>query len=168
MKILITGVTGTGKSTISQALKDRNIFSVDFSEIPDLCVWRNKQTKDKVDYFPINDKIFFDLNERICDVKMLKEVLDKYEDIVVTGITKGNQTEYLSLFDKVILLQCSPETIIHRLETRTAPFGKTKVEQDFAMDWQKNFDPLLLSYGAMPINTEGNLDAVVNEIIEQI
>jgi broad-specificity NMP kinase len=61
----------------------------------------------------------------------LKEILGQYDDIVIACTAGDSQKDYLPLFDKVILLQCNPETIIHRLQTRTnkSGFGKTAAEQ---------------------------------------
>lgn len=169
MKILITGVAGTGKSTISKELKKRGINAIDFSDIPDLCSWRDKTTKKEVKYLPpIEDRKWFDSNERICDLNKLKNILDKYKDIIIAGIASGNQTEYLKFFDKVLLLQCNPETFINRMNNRVPIFGKTDAERNFVVDWQKELDPILLSYGAIPINTEGTIDPVMEKIMTEI
>jgi broad-specificity NMP kinase len=168
MKILITGVAGTGKSTISKALNNRGITSVDFSDISDLCYWRDKITGAKAEYSPIHDVEWLDSHERICDLEKLKELLGQYKDIVITGIANGNQTEYFYLFDKIMLLECRPETIIHRMQSRETLWGKTNVERDYTLKWQKEFDAQCISKGAIPINTEGNLDIVVDKIINQI
>ena len=168
MKILITGVAGTGKSTISKALNSRGIVSIDFSDIPNLCYWHDKRTKEKIKYSPIKDLKWLDTHERICDMKKLRKILAKHKDLVITGIANGNQTEYLGLFDKVLLLRCNPKTLIHRMKTRETLWGKTKAEQDYTIKWQKEFDFQCLSNSAIPINTEGTVDAVVKKILAQI
>src|SRR3989344_3535377 len=168
MKIVITGVAGTGKSTISKELNKKGVVSIDFKDVPGLSYWRNKTTKEKVEYPATGDLSWFDSHERICDLKRLKEILDEHKDLVVTGIASGNQTECFNFFDKIFLLQCSPETIIRRMQTRKTSWGKTKVEQDYTLQWQKVFDPLCLSLGLTPINTEGALDIVIDKIITQI
>lgn len=168
MRVLITGVTGTGKSTIAKTLNARDITALDFRDIKGLCAWYNKETGGKIDYTPINDPKWFTTHKRICDIQKLKETLDQYKDIVIAGIASGNQTEYLHLFDKVILLQCSREILISRMQTREARFGKTKVEQEHTADWQQKLDSLLLPYGAIPINTEGPLDIIVDKIVAQL
>ena len=164
MKVFITGVAGTGKSTISKELNKRGVFSIDFSDHPEFRYWRDRTTKQKVEYAAANDKTWFDRNESVCDFDKLKEVLDQHENIVITGVATG--TEHLSLFDKVLLLQSSPETIIHRLETRDRVFGKTKAEQDHVLEWQKEFDPELLAHGAISINTEESLSVVVDKVLK--
>jgi broad-specificity NMP kinase len=167
MKILITGVAGTGKSTISKELNRRGITSIDFSDVSGMCYWRDKITKEKTEYPITSDFNWFDSHERICNVERLKEILDEHKDLIITGIA-GNQTEYFNLFDKILLLQCNPETITQRMQTRESPWGKTKVEQDYTLKWQKIFDPLCLSIGLTPVNTEGSLDEVVDRIISMV
>jgi len=167
MKILITGVAGTGKSTISKALNDKGIFSVDFGDVPNLCTWRNKTTKKDVPNLPITDPTWYDDHERVCDMEKLKEILNQHEDIVITGAV-GSSIDHLPLFDKVILLQCRPETFTHRMETRTRPYGKEKAERDDTIQWQKHFDPKLLTYGAIPVSTEGSLEETIERLISKI
>jgi len=168
MKILITGICGTGKSTISKALKDRGILSVDFSDVRGMCYWKDLKTEERVSYSPIESLGWFKNKSYFCDLTKLKEVLNQHESVVITGVASGSTMEYLPLFDKVILLQCSPEVFTHRMRTRTALYGKTKAEQEDAIKWQKEFDPLLLSHGAIPVNTEGEISDVVDKIVAQI
>lgn len=47
-------------------------------------------------------------------------------------------------------------------------YGKTKAEQEDNVEWQKEYDPLLISYVAIPVNTAGSLDEVTDEIIKVI
>jgi hypothetical protein len=54
------------------------------------------------------------------------------------------------------------------MKTRETLWGKTKAEQDYTIKWQKEFDFQCLSNSAIPINTEGTLDAVVKKILAQI
>ena len=170
MKILITGIAGTGKSTIVPALQERGITAIDLHEIPGLCFWQNKKNKEQVEYTSVHSQDWFDDKERLCDIGRLKEILGQHDDIVIACTAGDSQKDYLPLFDKIILLQCSPEVLIHRLQTRTnkSGFGKTAAEQDDNIEWQKEFDPFLLSHGAIPVNTEKTLDEVVDEIIKII
>jgi broad-specificity NMP kinase len=171
MKTLLTGIAGTGKSTIVGALNERGITAIDLHDVPDLFFWQDKRTKARVPYVPGRSREWFDNVDRLCDIGKLKEMLNQYSDIVMAGTTSGsNQKDFLSLFDKIILLQCDPQILIHRMQTRInkSGYGKTKAEQEDNTEWQKEFDPLLISLGAIPINTEGDLDGVVNKIIEII
>ncbi len=171
MKILLTGVAGTGKSTIAKALTEKGISAIDLHDVPGLFYWQDKVTKERVEYKPVNDKAWFKTVDRVCDMDKLKELFAEHGDIVVAGTTgSGNQKEFLSFFDKIILLQADSESLVYRMQTRTnkSGYGKTKAEQDDNVEWQKEYDPLLLSYGAIPFSTKGDLDGVVNRIIEVI
>lgn len=168
MKILLTGIAGTGKSTIIRALTERGITAIDLHDIPGLFFWQHKETGEKVPYSPVHSREWFDTVDRLCDIPKLKEILSEHETIVAAGTTSGsNQKEFLDLFDKVILLQAKPETLIHRMQTRTnkSGYGKTKAEQEDNIEWQKEFDPLLISLSAQPVSTEKTLDAVIAEIM---
>lgn len=167
MKILLTGIAGTGKSTIISAINKRGIFSLDLHDIQGLFFWQDKETKEKVEYAPVESREWFDTVDRLCDIPKLKEILSQHEDIVVAGtISASSQEEFLSLFDKIILLQTNPQTLVNRMQTRInkSGYGKTKAEQDDNTEWQKEFDPKILSYGAIPVSTEGELNDVVDKI----
>ena len=166
MKVFITGVAGTGKSTIAKALTECGITTVDFSDYPALRYWRNKITKEKSEYSPNNDISWFDDHECVCDLDELKKLFVRHENLVITGVVTG--TEALDFFDKVILLQSSQETIRQRMETRNRIFGKKKEEQDNVIAWREEFDRMILSHGAMPISTEIALEEVVEKIIVEI
>lgn len=168
MKVLITGVAGTGKSTIIKALNVRGISAIDLHDVPGLFHWQDKETKEKIQYTPVESKEWFNTVDRLCDIPKLKELLSEHDNVVMAGATSGsNQEEFLSLFDKIILLQAKPETLVHRMQTRVnkSGYGKTKAEQDDNIEWQKEFDPKILLYGAVPISTEGDITGVVDTIV---
>jgi adenylate kinase family enzyme len=97
MKILITGVSGTGKSTIAKALRERGVYTVDFSDVRNLCFWRDIQTKEKTRYSSVATHEWFDSHEYICDLPRLQEILNEREDIAMTGVASGNQTQILGI-----------------------------------------------------------------------
>lgn len=170
MKTLITGVPGTGKSTIAVALREKGLSVVDFSDVKGMSVWQDVNTGEIVEYSPADSKDWFLTKKRICNIEVLKGILSQQEDVIVTGVASGNIAEYVPLFDKVILLQLNSEDLIHRLETRDNPsgYGKTKVEQEDTVRWQEEFVPLMLAHGAIPVNSEGEIGTVVDKIIALI
>lgn len=171
MKILITGIAGTGKSTIAKALNEKGVEAVDLHDVPGVFFWQDKKTGAPVEYAPVHSKDWFDTVDRLCDIKKVKGIFEQNPAIVMVGSTSGsNQNEFFLLFDKIILLQSNPDTLIHRMQTRInkSGYGKTEAEQEDNIEWQKEYDPLLISLGAIPVSTEGDLDSVVGKIIEMI
>ena len=59
-KVYITGVSGTGKSTITEELARRGIFAVSTDAIEGLCCWRNKKTREKIKYDFNGDENWFE------------------------------------------------------------------------------------------------------------
>lgn len=167
MKTLLTGIAGTGKSTIAKALAAKGIRAIDLHDVPDLFFWQDKKTKEKVEYTPVHDKEWFNTVDRVCNIEKLKKMFDQY-DVMAGSTNGGNQKEFLALFDKIILLQADAETLVHRMQTRTnkSGYGKTQAEQEDNIEWQKEYDPMLISLGAIPVSTKGNLSEVVNRIIK--
>jgi dephospho-CoA kinase len=169
-KIYITGISGSGKSAISEELNKKGIYSIDIdSSKYGLCNWKNKKTKENVYFEHGMSNDWMKAHGWYCDVEKLKELFDVPNDIVVAvGITT-NQNEYLNMFDKVFLLQCSEKTILNRLDTRISnDFGKHPLEKEHVLDFYGDFEKDLIARGAIPINTEESLDVVVSNIISNI
>ncbi len=163
----ITGISGTGKSTITAELNKRGIFAVDQDE--DLCVWRHNQTKEVVEFEYGIGTEFLESHDWYCDVDKLKEILKGPQDIIfVCGVT-ANQDEYLNLFDKVFLLRCPPQVFIQRINTRTDnDFGKHVSEREHLLAWQKELEAGLIEKGAIVINCEKPVSEVIEEILKRI
>lgn len=167
----ITGIAGTGKSTLASELRKYNITTYDIDKVKGLCHWQHKETKLKAKYFTGVGKEWIDAHEWICDLEMLKEILKRHpgSDVVVFGIA-SNQEDYLKLFDKVFLLCCSEETFINRLNTRNEGnnFAKDKSEQEQILSWYKDFQNRMIKIGAISINTDEPLKKVVTRIRNEI
>lgn len=163
----ITGIAGTGKSTIASKLRKDNIAVYDIDAIEGLCHWRHKETKEKARYFTGVGKDWIDAHEWICDIEMLNNILKQHlnTDVVIVGIA-SNQENFLKLFDKVFLLYCSEETFIHRLNTRNEGnnFAKDKSEQEQILSWYKDFQDRMIKLSAIAINTDRPLEEIVAEI----
>lgn len=167
MKILITGVAGTGKTTFSNLLNTQGFLSMDVSAIPNLCYWRERKTNNKVDLAKNRNFKWFESNERICDPHKLLTIINNYDNIILCG-SFFNIVDLLYLFEKVILLQSNPDELIERLKTRQSQFGKTKIEQYLVKTWQKEFDPQMISFGAITVNTNAPINIVLEKIINHI
>jgi len=170
MKIFITGVSGTGKTTIANILNNRGIHAISIEEVPNLCVWKNKATEETVNYEAELNKTFIDTHDWICDVKLLEELLNKNKDLttIVLG-SAANQNDFISFFDKDLLLQYKPETFIKRiLKRKDTDFGKDESAQKLILDWYQEFEKHLIENGAIPVAAEQPKEKVVENIVNLV
>jgi dephospho-CoA kinase len=167
-KIYITGVSGTGKTTVAKELEKRGFYTISIDEVENLCSWINNETGEKGGGKDADMSVeFVDKHEWICDIKYLQEILSKASgNVFVLGMA-GNQDDFLYMFDKIILLHCSPETFCKRIEERIDNnFGKDKRVQQQILERYKSYEEKMLGKGAIPVNTEKSLNEVVDEIVE--
>lgn len=166
----ITGVCGTGKTTVAEELNKRGILAIDQdSREYGLCSWKHNQTKESAKFEYGIGKEFLESNDWYCDVEKLKQILDKPDEIIfVCGVT-ANQDEYLSLFDKVFLLHCPQEVFTRRIDERiNNQFGKDPSEREHILGWYTELEEGLLHQGAIAVNSNRSVISIVDEIISYI
>ena len=167
MKIYITGVSGTGKSTVANKLKEKGLEVISIDE-ESFCAWFNKKDQSPVEGDQILNKEFVSMNDWVCNILQLRNAIEGKENIVVVGIA-SNQNEYLKYFDKVILLQCDPGIFIERLNKREDnDFGKDTMVQEWLKSWYEDFDDKLLLNNAVAINANQTIEDVVADVIEEM
>lgn len=161
MKIYITGISGSGKTSIARLLLERGVSAIDIDE---LSHWENKATKERTGWDHDRSDEWYAAHAWVCDIEKLKEILASSEHVVAVGHA-SNQEEYLSLFDKLYILHCSPETITARLNARTDnDFGKHPADLARILGWQKGFELEMVEKGAEPLDAERSLEEVVADI----
>ena len=103
MKLLITGVPGTGKTLISKKLAEMlNLTYINVGEF----------AKENFD-FPIQE------DEIIIDEVLMGEKLNELENIIIDSHIPFKA-------DKSIILRCNPPILLDRLRQRSYPEGKIK------------------------------------------
>jgi dephospho-CoA kinase len=133
MKILLTGMSGTGKSSIIEALRQRGFQAVD-TDYDDYCIEKN--------------------GERSWNEPKMHELLtSSLEPLFVAGC-EANQGKFYPLFDRVVLLSAPQEIMLERVKTRTNnPYGKTPEQQAEILANLEEIEPLLRKDCDLEINT---------------
>ncbi len=170
-KFFITGVSGTGKSTVGEELARRDIPIIDLDHVKDLCKWINQDTGERAYWQPGIGREFFEKNRYICDKEMLKSMIDSHEGKEAVGVVglADNLGDIIGLFDKFFLFQCLEETFLKRItERKNHNFGKDDSEKEMLLSWYKDYEKEMLDKGAILINTEVPVNAVVEKIIQNI
>lgn len=139
MKILITGIAGTGKTTTLAELQKHGYVVIDL-DATGMCIWKNIATGDITEYGPDGrDNKWINEHGWYCNVDTLKKLLScirEDKDVFVAGVSE-NIEEVVVLFDKVFFLNASDDEIKARLLKRTNNhFGKKEDEQEAVLGWK--------------------------------
>jgi dephospho-CoA kinase len=141
-RILLTGMSGTGKSSVIRALADLGYKAIDTDDgwceqLPD---GRQRWREDAI------------------------AALLAAEDTNVLFVAgcEENQVRFHPQFDRIILLSAPAETMMQRLEARTGnPYGKTPGDLDRIISDTRNIEPLLRQAADHEISTTLPLRDVV-------
>jgi dephospho-CoA kinase len=145
-RVLVTGMSGTGKSSVVAELVARGYRAVDtddgFCEVlPD---GRQRWREDAV--------------EALLDT-------EDAEVLFVAGCEE-NQVRFHPRFDHIVLLSAPRETLVERLAARTNnPFGKSAEELRGVLDDLEHVEPLLRGLAGHEIVTTVPLDEVVTTLL---
>jgi len=139
MKIFLTGIAGTGKTTVLAELQKRGFVVIDL-DATGICSWRNITTGEITKYGPNGrDAKWLNEHEWYCDIETLKKLLScirEDKDVFVAGFV-DNIKDVVREFDKVFMLTTSNSIVKERLSTRThSHFGKKEDEQEVILSWK--------------------------------
>lgn len=166
MKIYVTGISGSGKTSIVESLLKKGINAIDIDA--GLCHWENKKSGEHTEWHPGKSDKWHEGHIWLCDIEKLKEKLAESKDIVVVGMA-FNQDDYLELFDKVFVLQGRPEIFFARVEARTTnDFGKHPVEQRLMLNWHKRLELMVQKGVAIYLDAERPLEVVIEDILSHL
>jgi shikimate kinase len=148
-KILVTGMSGTGKSTALAELAQRGFQVVDSDE-PPWSVWSESDGG-----FVWREDLITELLSR-----------DEGATLYVSG-TVSNQGRFYPTFDAVVLLSAPVEVLLTRIATRrTNDYGKTADERALILDHVAEVEPLLRATCTHELDASQPLDVVVAQLVE--
>jgi shikimate kinase len=160
-KVLLTGMSGTGKSALIRELAGRGYKAVDadyegFSElvsVPD----------DQLTGL-INGQDWVWREDRIQDLLSSEDT-----DVLFISGCAPNQWKFYPQFDHVVLLSAPPSWIVERLATRTSnPYGQHPDEVARVLLLQQTIEPRLRSAADLELDTSAPLDEVVARLLRLI
>jgi len=167
MKYLITGVAGTGKSTLAKELRRRGYAAYDTEE--GFSYYTDKRTGERCAYPKEPSQEWYDTHERVFDEKVLMNLMKKHADetLFICSIT-ANQAKFYPQFNKIFLLTAPDDTISYRLGTRTNNyFGRHPLDLQRVIGRHQQFDDELKALGAVVIDSTQPIEAVAEEILKQ-
>ncbi len=157
-RVLITGMSGTGKSTVIQALAARGYRAVDADE-DGLSSIVSVPEGELTGLDPGQDWVWDEARIEIL-------LASSGAGVLFLGGCSPNQGMFYSWFDHVILLSAPDAVIVERLRTRTtSPYGKRPEEIARTLALRQTIEPLLRRGASHEIDTTAPLDEVVARVL---
>ncbi len=147
LKVYITGMSGTGKSTVLHALAAHGHQAVD----TDSDVWSEWVT------LPDGS------TDWILREQAMQELLANHTEgkLFVAGC-KSNQGQFYRHFDHIVLLSAPAPILLDRIAKRTNnPYGKKEEEREQILKYLVTVEPLLRATATEEIDASLPLDEVV-------
>ena len=149
-KVLITGMSGTGKSSVLQILAGRGHHVVD----TDGDAWSEWviQPDGSSDW--------------IWNEEAIAALFDGHADgtLFVAGC-RSNQGVFYPRFDEVVLLSAPAEVLLARIDARTTnPYGKSAQERILVLRHLAEVEPQLRATASAEVDATAPLDAVADQL----
>ena len=149
-RVLLTGMSGTGKSTLIAVLAARGFQAVDMDEPG----WS--------EYGPDGDW-------RWCEERV-RDLLSRADgDLLFVGGCAENQGTFYPRFDHVILLSAPADVLVERLATRTTnPYGKHPDELAEVLGCLETVEPRLRRSAGHEVDASAPLDHVIATVLRLV
>lgn len=148
-RVLITGMSGVGKSSVIQELAARGWKAIDTDWDPH---WEHMNA----------DKVW------VWRENKIEALLDEEDtDVLFVSACVPNQGKFYWRFDEVILLSAPESVTLERLEERTNnPYGERDEEVAEVLRYKTTIEPLLRRGATAEIDTSMALPEVVARVLE--
>ncbi|MDX6303010.1 MAG: hypothetical protein QOF53_4224 [Nocardioidaceae bacterium] len=143
-RVLLTGMSGTGKTTVLGELRRRGHLTVD----TDYNAWV--------------------LPDRTWDRPRMDELLAAHPAVVVSG-TVENQGEFYDRFEHVVLLSAPVDVLLDRVRRRTEnPYGRTAEQRAEIEEYVETVEPLLRAGSTLELDARrpvGDLADAIEKLV---
>ncbi|THF71124.1 shikimate kinase [Deinococcus sp. Arct2-2] len=138
-RILITGMSGTGKSSVIEALAARGFAAID-TDSDEWCEWHTDESAEP---------------DWIWRADRIAELLSApRETALFMSGCKSNQGQFYPHFDQIVLLSAPLAVMLERIAARTDNlYGKTAAEREQIVQHLDWVEPLLRAQATLEIKT---------------
>lgn len=145
-RVLVTGMSGTGKTTVLEELRCRGYLAVD------------------------TDYDGWELPDATWDEPRMDRFLDSHPDVVVSG-TVQNQGRFYHRFEHVVLLSAPLHVLIDRVSNRVNnPYGRTPAQRGEIARYLGSVEPLLRRGATLELDgrrAASEIAVIIEELVSQ-
>jgi broad-specificity NMP kinase len=167
MKILITGISGSGKSTIIMKLAEMGYQTIDL-DTSNTCIWVNKKTEKEASYQEGAGPVWIENHRWQVVTPKLVDLISSFsqeQDIYVSGkVARKQLGEIIEIFDVIYLLKPHDSIINERLATRISNvnnFAKNQDEREIITKNRNKFEQACVEAGAISLDNQGTVEDII-------
>jgi dephospho-CoA kinase len=161
-RVLLTGMAGTGKSTLTHELAARGYRAVD-TDSDEWCEW--------VTILPdaVRPGVTAGPDWVWREERMQRLLATEDGTVLFVSGCKSNQGKFRAQFDHVILLSAPRAVLLERLATRTTnSYGKRPEERARVLEHLQTVEPLLRRSASLEVDTSAPLEQVIATILSHV
>lgn len=160
-RVLMTGMSGTGKSAVVRELAARGYRAVDL-DTPEWSEW--------VDADPADGLTPQDGKDWVWRETAVRKLLSEHQSgtLFVSGCAE-NMSRFFPLLETIVLLSAPVDVIMTRLEARSPGlYGGTHEQRQKVRELVSTIEPLLRARADHEIDTTTPVETTVNEILRVV